>query len=281
MSFLIHGAPACAQLDRAFACFERHQNASASAHRLRHQLEWSVTSKGQHLHRVDTESGRVIADLGPRCAALERLHDDHRDRRTDAMSMLATCTSELRQSELQNVAAGVSRVPPLVIRILDSLRLHGLLDYYRVIGTYALFAYEAAAKVVLSDDTTATNDVDLLWDVQARLSFVARFTDPPSSMIDVLRAADPSFERNEDQKESAINSAGFSVDFDQIVVGANGRMALMRTIDPVTFIHVKRWISEKSSRDAIKRMRDRHQADVVQSLIDTGRLRSALSARLA
>ncbi|OWQ48397.1 hypothetical protein CDL60_07435 [Roseateles noduli] len=261
MSFLIHGAQACAQLDRAFACFERHQDASAYARRLRHQLQWAVTPSGHRLHRIDVESGQVIADLGARCEALERLHDDHRGRRQDAMSTLAACASDLKQ-----------------------------------------------------------NDVDLLWDVQARLSFVARFTDPPSSMIDVLRAADPSFERNEEQKESAINSAGFSVDFlrreetehgqlafsisgrdgdvypvqapsaqlllssprfDQTVVGANGRMALMRTIDPVTFVQVKRWISDKSDRNVVKRIRDRHQAEVVQALMDAGRLRSKLSAQPA
>ncbi|WP_416757443.1 GSU2403 family nucleotidyltransferase fold protein [Roseateles sp. So40a] len=139
-------------------------------------------------------------------------------------------------------------------------------------------------------------------------------------MLDVLRTGDPTFRRDESQKESAINAAGFSVDFlrrlepckhsdafpisghdgdvypvqagsaqlllssprfDQVVVGTDGRMALMRTIDPLAFVQVKLALSVSDSREFIKRARDRRQAEAVQALLDSGRLRSQLLAKAA
>lgn len=162
--------------------------------------------------------------------------------------------------------------------------------------------------------------MDLLWNVQSRIRFVQRMSNPPKLMLDVLRSADPTFRRDESQKESAINAAGFSVDFlrrlepckhsdafpisghdgdvypvqagsaqlllssprfDQVVVGTDGRMALMRTIDPLAFVQVKRALSVSDSREFIKRARDRRQAEAVQALLDSGRLRSQLLAKAA
>ena len=41
----------------------------------------------------------------------------------------------------------------------------------------------------------------------------------------------------------------------------------------LTFVEFKRWMSERPSRDFIKRGRDRRQAEAVQQLIDEGRLK--------
>jgi hypothetical protein len=68
--------------------------------------------------------------------------------------------------------------------------------------------------------------------------------------------------------------------FEQIVISATGRMALMRTIAPDTFVEFKRWMAaEAPNRPEPKRRRDRCQADIVQSLLDNGMLLSAAGAR--
>lgn len=61
--------------------------------------------------------------------------------------------------------------------------------------------------------------------------------------------------------------------FAHVVISATGRMAHMRTVAPATFVALKRWLAEKApGRAAVKRRRDRRQADVVQALIDEGLL---------
>ncbi len=132
------------------------------------------------------------------------------------------------------------------------------------------------------------------------------------SILKVLQRADKTFIRKEGQNETAINAKGFEVDFlrrqpegddphpfrfsadegdiwpvqairasvlttaqrfEHIVVSATGRMALMRTIAPQAFVDFKLWLAENATnRPEPKRRRDRHQAAIVQELLDAGLL---------
>ena len=133
-----------------------------------------------------------------------------------------------------------------------------------------------------------------------------------SSMLRVLQRADPSFIRKEGQNETAINAKGFEVDFlrrmttaedihpfrfssdeedlwpvqalraavlteaprfDHAVISSTGRMAIMPTIAPASFVEFKRWLATLApNRAESKRRRDAHQADIVQALRDQGLL---------
>jgi hypothetical protein len=68
--------------------------------------------------------------------------------------------------------------------------------------------------------------------------------------------------------------------FEQVVIAATGRMTLMRTIAPETFIEFKRWMAANvPQRLESKRRRDLRQAGIVQTLLDQGLLPvNALSA---
>ena len=136
------------------------------------------------------------------------------------------------------------------------------------------------------------------------------------SIVQLLQLVDPTFERDEEQKESAINATGFAVDFlrrlepdggpafpisdvegdvypvqaenaqhflsspnfEQVVIGIDGSMARMRTVDPQVFVDFKTWMCDLQGRDFIKRGRDRRQADAVQKLLDEGRLQSVVKS---
>jgi Nucleotidyltransferase len=159
----------------------------------------------------------------------------------------------------------------------------------------------------------------LLWDARKRVQFVTDMDKLDSSMLRVLQRADATFVRKEGQNETAINAKGFEVDFlrrqpvdgdphpfrfsgdegalwpvqavrasvltsaprfEHIVISATGRMTLMRTVAPATFIEFKRWMAEKAvHREEPKRRRDLRQADIVQSLLDNGLLISEAGLR--
>lgn len=55
--------------------------------------------------------------------------------------------------------------------------------------------------------------------------------------------------------------------FRQVVVGTNGSMAEMITVDPRAFVFYKVWLSQKEDRDPMKKPRDLAQARAVYSLI--------------
>lgn len=56
--------------------------------------------------------------------------------------------------------------------------------------------------------------------------------------------------------------------FRQTVVGVNGRMAEMVTVDPRAFVLFKAWMSRKDDRDPVKKPRDRLQAEATFELIE-------------
>jgi hypothetical protein len=57
------------------------------------------------------------------------------------------------------------------------------------------------------------------------------------------------------------------------VIATTGRMALMRTVVPMSFVAFKRWLGkEVPMRSPIKRRRDLAQADAVQRMLDEGLL---------
>lgn len=56
--------------------------------------------------------------------------------------------------------------------------------------------------------------------------------------------------------------------FKQVIVGVNGHMAEMTTIDPRAFVLFKAFLSQKDDREAIKRPRDLEQAKAVFRLIE-------------
>ncbi len=191
--------------------------------------------------------------------------------------------------------------------------------HFTVVGTHALYAYESAASVRIVQGALATQDVDLLWDARKRVRFITSLDRLETSMLRVLQRADATFVRKEGQWETAINAKGLEGDFlrrqpegddphpfrfsddeddlwpvqavragvltnaprfEQVVIAATGRMTLMRTIAPETFIEFKRWMAANvPQRLESKRRRDLRQADIVQSLLEQGLLPvNALSA---
>lgn len=181
-------------------------------------------------------------------------------------------------------------MPSVVVVLLQTLDDFGLGRHFAVVGTHALYAYEAAAGVRIVPGALATQDVDLLWDARHRVQFVIDIERLDTSMLRVLQRVDPTFRRKELHNETAINDRGFEVDFlrrvpvdgdphpdaprfEHVVVSAAGKMALMRTVAPTTFVAFKRWMAESAAhRPQPKRRRDLRQADIVQTLLDEGLL---------
>jgi hypothetical protein len=250
--------------------------------------------------------------LGARSAATEKIFTEYTSRKQVVETRLASLREALNEAERMNKALKVGRAPSLLIGVLQALADADLLAHFTVVGTHALYAYEAAAGVRIVPGALATQDIDLLWDARRRVQFMTDLQQLDSSMLDVLKKADPTFERKEGQNETAINARGFEVDFlrrqavdgdphpfrfssdegdlwpvqaipasvltsaprfEHAVVSATGRMAWMSTIAPATFVEFKRWMAQDAPhREEAKRRRDRLQAGIVQELLDQGLL---------
>ena len=246
--------------------------------------------QGDYEYLVKTSPDNRQRRIGPRSDETLRIYEDFVTRKQEHESRLKSLRVALTDAERLNKALKAGRVPSVVVSVLQALADAGLGQHFTVVGTHALYAYEAAASVRIVQGALATQDVDLLWDARRRVKFVTDLGRLELSMLRVLQQADATFVRKEGQAETAINAKGFEVDFlpvqavrasvltnaarfDQVVISATGRMTLMRTIAPEAFIEFKRWMAAQVPlRPEAKRRRDLHQANIVQTLLDDGLL---------
>ncbi|MDO8280460.1 MAG: GSU2403 family nucleotidyltransferase fold protein [Burkholderiaceae bacterium] len=310
MDYLPLSDNAVRQLIDSTTIFDEFRRVQAQARQYVGGMYWKTQGDFEYL--VKTQPDNRQQRVGPRSATTEKTYREFTIRKHELESRLRSLREALTEAERLNKALKVGRVPGTVVAVLKALEDAGLGQHFTVVGTHALYAYETAAGVRIVQGALATQDVDLLWDARARVRFVTDLERLDTSILGVLQQADRSFERKEGHHETAINAKGFEVDFlrrqpegddphpfrfsddegdlwpvqavrasvltnaprfQHVVVSATGRMTLMRTIAPVSFVEFKRWMAKKAPHRAeAKRRRDLLQAGIVQRLIDNGLL---------
>lgn len=293
----------------AVSVFEALEEAQAEAAQVRGGMYWHAgpAASPDAKYLVRTTPAGAETSLGPRIPENIAIYDRFTQRKRESAERLSGLKAALDQHQRLNRALRVGRVDPLVVSLLARLASTQLSPHFRVVGTHALYAYEAIAGVRLGADTLATRDIDLLWDTRKRIEFTTQLARVSSSMLGVLKKVDSSFRIRQSQKYTAVNKDGFEIDvirreragddphpiklssddedfwvvqarranvlldapgFSAVVVATNGSMARMNTVHPATFITFKRWLASQPEREALKRRRDSLQADAVQALID-------------
>lgn len=305
MHYLPVSDAATRQAIDAAAIHAEWMRAAAQAKRMAGTMYFK--SEGGYEYLVKTLPDKRQQRIGRRTAETEATCRAFMEAKQQAEARKRALDDALREAERLNKALKVGRVPNVVINVLNMLDDAGLAAHFTVVGTHALYAYEAAASVRIQAGALATQDVDLLWDARKRVQFVSTMTRLDSSMLKLLKRADRSFRRMDDQLESVINDKGFMVDFlrrvataddlhpfrftqdeddiwpvqaqradaflnepgfEQTIVSVTGHMAVMRTIAPTVFVAFKRWMAELEARPPGKRRRDKLQADIVQQMLD-------------
>lgn len=309
MLFLPLSDNAARQFIDAVGIFQEWRRATAEARR--HAGGMYFKREGDYEYLVKTAPDNRQQRLGRRNAETEATYRAFTEGKREAEARARALSAALAETERLNKALKVGRVPKLVVSVLNTLEAAGLGPHFTVVGTHALYAYEAAASVRIEAGALATQDVDLLWDARKRVQFLSQMNRLDASVLQLLQKADPSFRRMDTQLESVVNDQGFRVDFlrrmaaeadphpfrftededdlwpvqaqradeflgaprfEHAIVSVTGRMAWMRTVAPAVFVPFKRWMAELENRPAGKRRRDRLQADIVQHLIDEGDL---------
>ena len=286
----------------AFTAFEE---AKKNAAEVRGGMLWKTQNGTDYLIRTTTRRGQK--SLGPRSEQNEIIYREFTARKQRVEKKVSDLREELERHRKLNKVFHVGRAPEILVAILNKFAASGLSDYFTVIGTHSLYAYEAAAGIRFeATEALETRDVDLLWDTRKRLSFVARMEGLNSSFLGLLREVDPTFDLRDGQLYTAVNNHGFEVDvirreakdldphplrltshedefyavqakragvlldgekFSAMIVSVNGRMARMNTISPVVFADFKRWMAKQDDRESLKRKRDLLQAELVEGMI--------------
>lgn len=213
MNYLPISDNAARQVIDATTIWTEYLKALASARPYLGGMYWK--KEGLYEYLVKTAARNKQERMGARSAQSEKIYDEFHEHKAAKESRLAALTAALMETQRQNKALKAGRTPEIVVALLNAVREAGLEEHFIVVGTHALYAYEAAAGVRIVPGALATKDVDLLWDARKRLQFVLDLGRDAGSMLAVLKRVDPSFRRKSDkgQNESAVNDKGFEVDF--------------------------------------------------------------------
>lgn len=267
-------------------------------------MAFETRSGKDYLYRRVGTSGK---SLGPRSAETEqRLARFHDGRRQNAERLAGLAASLNTQAAILR-GLGAGRLPVPAARALREIRLHGRHTGLRVVGTNALYAYEAMAGVRFEEGATATGDIDLLQDDRKRLRFLTEERTITGLKALICTRVDASFTSRNARDYRLTNNDGYMIELirpeprpawrkmagaepaeadgmvgapvlglqwlvnapavDTVVIDERGFPAPMRCPDPRYWAAHKLWLSRRADRDPVKKGRDRDQGLAVLQLV--------------
>ncbi|MDX2501789.1 MAG: GSU2403 family nucleotidyltransferase fold protein [Deltaproteobacteria bacterium] len=286
--------------------YEAYLSAYHKGRAYRGGMHWKKAKGREYLFRSRDRYG-YGKSLGPRSQETEKILKEFRKNKQQVKERLENLKDRLKEQARFCKAAMIQRVPRVAaetLRLLDRQKLLG--RNVLIVGTNALYAYEAAAGAYVDTSITATGDPDILWDVRSRLTLVADNDIDQTGLLDILRKADRSFELSGPRSYRAINRDGYMVDLIksrpkqmlrrertqmggpgdlkaaeiknlhwlisspkvyQIVIGEDGFPAAISAPDPRAFALHKLLLSKQTRRAAVKKQRAHDQAIAVANWI--------------
>jgi len=269
-------------------------------------MHWKKSKGREYLFRSRDRFG-YGKSLGPRSPETEKILTEFQQNKQRGKKRLSALKDRLKEQSRFCKAALIQRVPRIVSGILRLLEQKNILGRnVIVIGTNAIYAYEAFAGVFFDISTMATKDMDILWDIRPKLTLVAENDMDNDGLLGIIRKADRSFEPISPGGFRAVNHDGYMVDliksapkqsfkkeigrmggpgdmeaveirnlqwlisspkFSQVVIGDDGYPAPLVVPDPRAFALHKLWLSEQADREPVKKQRDCDQGLEVAQLI--------------
>jgi hypothetical protein len=139
--------------------FEAWHEAQARRRSFVGGMTWKTVSGRDYLVRVvDSRGGQK--SLGPRGPETEKTFAAFHEGKKNLDERLNSLMTELQEQARFNKAARINRVPASAAKVLAVLDQRGLMgSSLHVIGTNAIYGYEAAAGVIVRSDLLATRDL--------------------------------------------------------------------------------------------------------------------------
>ena len=283
------------------AIYQAYLQARRDSRPLKGGMHWKKIRGKEYLYRYRDRLGHGESQ-GPRSEHTEQLFADYTRKRREITARLNQERQRLKEQARFCRAARLHRVPKAAARILRRLEEDPAGRNLLVIGTTAIYAYEAAAGVV--PDSAGLGD--LLAVSRDRFTLAAAGAISWEDLLNLLRRTDRSFAPLPDNACQAVNRDGFQVQllkagsrragkqktltvpgareplppeagnlqylmtspkFTQVVIGQDGRPATMMVADPRAFALNKFWLSQQEDRDEEKRRRAYRQALAVAELV--------------
>jgi hypothetical protein len=284
--------------------FEAHEHALENRARFPGSMTWKTVNGAKYLIKI-LDSHGAQKSLGRESDEAVAQYQAFTSGKAAAADRVKSIEARIGEQARFNKAARLGRIPTVAAKVLRKLDRAKILGRgITVVGTNALYAYEAEAAVIIDRDQTATGDIDLLWDVRQRLQLTGDVVE--GGVMGILKSTDATFEKTASYR--ATNGEGYFVDLIRptpapmgmddgiqsiggsedlaaaeieglwwlknvptlhaIAVAEDGYPVKIAAPHPLAFAAHKRWLSMRDNRDPAKRRRDAAQSDLVIRLVN-------------
>lgn len=267
-------------------------------------LDWEERNGRRYLYR---RKGGTVKSFGLFGPETERARSAFQKGKEENAERLRVLSGEMDRQAAVLRAIGAGRIPVMAARILRTFATQRDRPPARVIGTNALYAFEAMAGVRFDSASTATGDIDFLIDDRNRMKLVTEEQEPIGLMSMIQKQVDRTFKSRGPRDFRLTNDKGYMVEFvrpeprpiyrkmpgaepltegdvepapifglqwlvhapavDVIVMDERGFPAPMRCPDPRHWAAHKLWLATREDRDPAKSLRDDKQGRLVLNLI--------------
>ena len=274
------------------------------ARHYRQSMYWRTSKGRRYLTRKHSRRSKVVS-LGVESPRTRVIYEEFTARKTALKEEIATLKIQQDKTRKLNKIEQLSRVPDPLIAIYRKINELGLEEKILLIGTNALYAYEAYCGVFVEEDQLATGDIDLLNKPTKELSVLFDTAIPEGKLTDLIREIDRTFEPDPKAPYRFRNREGVLLEvitpavhdtrsgtkvgarfadilslemagmhwiensriFRSFVIGQTGECAILSTIHPLEFAVYKHWLSHRPDRAPLKRTRDAEQSRLITRLI--------------
>ncbi|MFQ3787549.1 GSU2403 family nucleotidyltransferase fold protein [Halomonas sp. A29] len=282
--------------------FEALEHHRAQARQVKGSMHWKRIHGREYLYRAYT--GGKNHSLGPRSAETEAIQQAFETRKAEFQVREQSLKEQLQVHAAYIRANRLNRFPVAGARVIRALQRKSI--PFRLIGTNALYAYEARAGALIEPEHLATADIDVLMDARQGMRIVTALEG--ETLLSVIQSSDRSFEPLTDTpfEFRAANAQGYMIDlitqaanpmamsdfehhleandlkpvgidslkwaiasprFEATVFDERGMPLRLSTVDPRAFVLHKWHVSQQPDREALKRYRDEAQACLVATLL--------------
>lgn len=282
--------------------YEALQDARDQARHYAGYMTWKTARGKQYLFKGRPGARGVGSSLGPRNPETEAQYAAFYAGKEAATARVKSLEEQVELKSKYALANRLNRVPREATQTCRALSSSGC--KYTIVGSNALYGYEALAAIQFESNVVATGDLDVLLDTRARLRISA--DEDSSRFLEILQRADKSFEVSDHQTFRAINDKGYMVDLITAPVapihmpnefartlegdldiaeieklewlvsaprvetwplGFDGVPVRMLVPDPRAFAVHKYYVSKRADREPVKKQRDELQAGLLVSVI--------------
>lgn len=250
-------------------------------------------------------AGQTWTTMGARSAETESSLDAFTSSKSELKSKIHAADQLIRDRVAQYRALRLPVLPDRQAEILRKLDTEGLLrNDLMVVGTNAFAAYELLCNAKFPVGNEETEDFDMAWCRNTRVSLASIAPTQPArnrpSLFSILHGIDNSFKINPHRRYQAVNKDGYEVEllaapsthplpvteeFDPmaslieqewllkgnpvsfVIATVRGRACPLYVPDPRWMALHKLWLSQKSGRNLVKKPKDERQGNVLLDAI--------------